>query len=94
MTSTYYNQVFVVTELFNIAVTDFDAIISARWSRVFVVTELVLSVLFDTHTHTELCRFYTGRSQLHEALPVNGCQQHADLCEIKAAINNNYCNHM
>ena len=33
----------VVTELFNMAVNDFDAKQSARYSRVLAVTELVLS---------------------------------------------------
>ena len=35
--------VFIVTELFNIAVNNFDAKKSARCSRVLVVTELVIS---------------------------------------------------
>ena len=35
--------VLVVTKLFNMVVNDFDAKQSAHYSRVFVVTELVLS---------------------------------------------------
>ena len=38
-----YKWVLVVTELFNMAVNDFDAKQSARYSRVLVVNELVLS---------------------------------------------------
>ena len=38
-----YKWVLVVTELFNMAVSDFDAKQSACYSRMFFVTELVLS---------------------------------------------------
>ena len=41
--------------LVNIAVTDFDAMISARYSGVFVVTELCWAN-FHSPTHTEPCR--------------------------------------
>ena len=40
----HYKRLLVVTELFNIAVNDFDAQKSARYSRVLLVTELVVSV--------------------------------------------------
>ena len=36
-------QVFLVTELFNTAVNEFDAKKSAHFSRVLVITELVVS---------------------------------------------------
>ena len=40
----HYKRLLVVTELFNIAVNDFDAQKSARYSRVLLVTVLVVSV--------------------------------------------------
>ena len=39
----HYKWVLIVTELFNIAVNDFDAKKSAHCSQVLVVTELVVS---------------------------------------------------
>ena len=40
----HYKRLLVVTEHFNIAVNDFDAQKSAHYSRVLLVTELVVSV--------------------------------------------------
>ena len=39
----WYKWMLVVTELFDFAVNDFDAMNSARCSRTLVVTELVVS---------------------------------------------------
>ena len=39
--TSFYNQVFVVTEFFNILVNDLNARKTARYNRLFVLTELV-----------------------------------------------------
>ena len=58
----HYKWVLVVTELFNIAINDFDIKKSSRYSQMFVVAELVTS---GTQCNTETSNHRDHNSKTH-----------------------------